>query len=102
MPAMRPLGRDRFGYYGEAEEDHSSPYSNVSASHAMRISGSSHARRNRACTARHSFSEKPKLMPFVLARNQYSLPLPSSDAATYPKKCSASHREMGLSEANPA
>ncbi len=69
-PTMRPLGRVRFGYYGEAEEHHSSPYSNVSASQAMRISVSSHARRNRACTARHSFSEKPKVMPFALARNQ--------------------------------
>src|SRR5882762_1538308 len=58
------------GYRGDAEEHHSSPYSRVSASQAMRISGSSHASRNSAWTDFHSFSERPNVMPFWWARNQ--------------------------------
>src|SRR5260221_4150253 len=54
----------------DAEEHHSSPYSSVSASQAMRISGSSHARRSKAWTDFHSFSERPNVMPFSWARNQ--------------------------------
>jgi hypothetical protein len=69
-PTTRPLGRVRFDCCGEAEERHSSPYSSVSASQAMRISGSSHARRNNAWTDFHSFSERPNVMPFWWARNQ--------------------------------
>jgi len=63
-PATRPLSGAASGYHDEAEEHHSSPYSSVSESQAMRISGSSHASRNSAWTDFHSFSERPNVMPF--------------------------------------
>jgi hypothetical protein len=69
-PTTRPLGRVPSGCRCEASRHHSSPYSRVSASQAMRISGSSQARRNSAWTDFQSFSEKPNVMPFALARNQ--------------------------------